>query len=70
MSSKSYESDHAVIDRINAVAEIGDMMQIKLIAEDLKSESDAVAPFCNKIIRWAEDFDFDGIIKFVLDLNH
>ena len=45
-------------------------MQIKLIAEDLKSESDAVAPFCNKIIRWAEDFDFDGIIKFVLDLNH
>jgi hypothetical protein len=70
MSSKSYESDHAVIDRINAVAEIGDMMQIKSIAEDLKSESDAAAPFCNRIVRLADDFDFDGIKKIMLNLDH
>ena len=58
-----------VVDRIKAAAEMGDVMQIQSIAADLKSESDAAAPFCNKILRLAEDFDFDGIITFVLDLN-
>ena len=41
-------------------------MQIKSIAEDLKSESNAVASFCNRIVRLAEDFDFDGIQKLVV----
>jgi len=35
----------------------------------LKSESDAVAPFCDKLIQLAEDFDFDGIQKFMLELD-
>jgi hypothetical protein len=42
---------------------MGDVMQIKSIAEDLKSESDAAALFCSRILRLAEDFDFDGIKK-------
>jgi HPt (histidine-containing phosphotransfer) domain-containing protein len=56
-----------VVDRINEAAEMGDVMQIKSIAEELRSESDAVAPFCDELVRLPEDFDFDGIKKFVLD---
>jgi hypothetical protein len=44
-------------------------MKIKSIAEELKSESDAVAPFCDELIRLADDFDFDGIQKIVLQLD-
>jgi CheY-like chemotaxis protein len=58
-----------VVDRIKAAAEMGDVMQIKSISADLKSESDAAAPFCDELVRLAEDFDFDGIIKLVLDLD-
>lgn len=48
-------------DRICQAAEMGDVMQIKSIAEKLKAESDAMAPFCDELVRLAEDFDFDGI---------
>ena len=58
-----------VVDRIKAAAEMGDVMQIKSIAEELKSESDAVAPFCDELIRLAEDFDFDGIQKILFELD-
>jgi hypothetical protein len=44
-------------------------MQIKIIADELKSESDAVGPICDEIIQLAEDFDFDGIQKFVMALE-
>jgi len=43
--------------------------QIKSIAEELKSESDALAPFCDKLVRLADDFDFDGIQKIVFELD-
>ena len=52
-----------------AAADMGDVMQIKFIAEELMSELDVVAPFCDELIRLAEDFDFDGIQKIVLELN-
>ena len=32
-------------------------------------DSDAVAPFCDNLIRLADDFDFDGIQKIVLELD-
>jgi two-component system, sensor histidine kinase and response regulator len=51
--------------RISAAAEMGDVMQIKSIADDLKSESDAAASFCNRIVRLAQDFDFDAIQKLM-----
>ena len=54
---------------IKTAVEMGDVMKIKSIAEELKSESDAVAPFCNKLIQLAEDFDFDSIQKFMLELD-
>jgi HPt (histidine-containing phosphotransfer) domain-containing protein len=58
-----------VSDRIKAAAEMGDVMKIKSIADELKSGSDAVAPFCDELVRLAEDFDFDSIQKFMLKLN-
>jgi hypothetical protein len=58
-----------VTERLKTAAEMGDVMKIQLIAEELKSESDAVAPFCDNLIRLAEDFDFDGIQKIVLELD-
>jgi HPt (histidine-containing phosphotransfer) domain-containing protein len=58
-----------VADHLNAAAEMGDVIQIKSIAEELKAEFDAMTPFCNELIRLADDFDFDGIQKVVLELN-
>jgi len=58
-----------VADRIKAAADMGDVMTIQSIAAELKSGSDAVAPFCDELIRLAEDFDFDGIQKFMLKLD-
>jgi hypothetical protein len=48
---------------------MGDVAQIQSIAQELRSESDAAAPFCDEIVRLAEDFDFDGIQKFVLEID-
>ena len=56
-------------DRIKEAADVGDVMKIKAIAEDIKSESEVAAPICNELIRLAEDFDFDGIQKFMLELD-
>ena len=44
-------------------------MQIKSIAEELMSESDAVAPFCEKLVQFAEDFDLDGIQRFMREFD-
>jgi hypothetical protein len=56
-------------ESIKAAVELGDVMKIKSIAEELKSESDALAPFCDELVKLAEDFDFDGIQKFRLELD-
>jgi CheY-like chemotaxis protein len=57
------------ISRIKEPAEMGDVTQIKSIAEELKSKSDALAPICDKFIQLAEDFDFEGIAKLVGELE-
>jgi len=48
---------------------MGDVIQIISIAEELKSEFDAVANFCNELVQLAEDFDFDSIQKLLLELG-
>jgi HPt (histidine-containing phosphotransfer) domain-containing protein len=54
-----------VTESINEAADMGDVAQIKSIAEALRSESDAVAPFCDQLVQLADDFDFDGIQKLL-----
>ena len=49
---------------------MGDVTQIKAIAEELKSQSDVFAPISDKFILLAEDFDFDGILKLAVQLNN
>jgi PAS domain S-box-containing protein len=55
--------------RIRAAAELGDVTQIKAIAEELKSKSDVYAPIGDKFIRLADDFDFDGVLKLAAQLE-
>ena len=69
MSSMPSDLIQKVTESVNAAAEMGDVIQIKSIAEELKFESDAMAPFCAELIRLADDFDFDGIQKIVLELG-
>ena len=56
-------------ERIVGAAEVGDVSQIKSIAETLMSESEAFSPVCNKLIELAEDFDLDGILNLARELN-
>ncbi len=56
-------------ERIVGAAEVGDVSQIKSIAETLMSESEAFSPVCNKLIQLAEDFDLDGILNLARELN-
>jgi HPt (histidine-containing phosphotransfer) domain-containing protein len=58
-----------VTENIQTAVELGDVMKIKSTAEELKFESDALAPFCDELIRLAEDFDFDGIQNFMLEFD-
>jgi CheY-like chemotaxis protein len=57
------------IDRIKEPVEMGDVTQIKSIAEELKSKSEAFAPISDKFIQLAQDFDFEGISKLAGELE-
>ena len=59
-----------VADHIKTAAEMGDVIQLKSTAEELRTKSDSMAPFCDELIRLAEDFDFDGIQKIVIELDN
>jgi len=69
MPSVPPELAQKVADRITAAAEMGDVMQIASIAKELKSESDVLTPFCDKITQLSEDFDLDGILKLANELK-
>jgi hypothetical protein len=58
-----------VNESIKTAVQLGDVMKIKSIAEELKSESDAMVPFCNELVQLAEDFDFEGIEKLMLEFD-
>lgn len=58
-----------VTESIKTAADMGDVIQIKSIAEELKSESDAMGPLCDELIQLAEDFDFDGIQKVMVEID-
>jgi two-component system sensor histidine kinase/response regulator len=55
--------------RIKAAADVGDVMQVASIANQLKSENQSLIPFCDKIIQLSEDFDLDGILKLASELS-
>jgi HPt (histidine-containing phosphotransfer) domain-containing protein len=63
------ELNEKVVDHIKEAADMGDVAQIKSISEKLMNESDVAAPFCDELVKLADDFDFDGIQKLILDLD-
>jgi len=56
-------------ERIHEAADMGSISDLKLIAEELKTESDDYAEISAKISQLAENFDFDGIIKLADQLE-
>ena len=55
--------DQNIAARIRDAAEMGDVMTLNAIAEEIKTHSDACIPLSEQIIQMAEDFDLDGIQK-------
>jgi len=52
-----------IAKRIRDAAEMGDVMTLNAIAEEIKTHSDACIPLSKQIVQMAEDFDLDGIQK-------
>jgi hypothetical protein len=63
------EINKNMVDDLREAADMGDVAQIKSISEKLLAESDVAAPFCDELVKLADDFDFDGIQKLILDLD-
>jgi len=57
------EFAHDIAKRIRDAAEMGDVMALNAIAEEMKTHSDSCVPLSKQIIQMAEDFDLDGIQK-------
>jgi HPt (histidine-containing phosphotransfer) domain-containing protein len=52
-----------IAKRIREAAEMGDVMTLNAIAEEIKNQSDSCLPLSKQIVQMAEDFDFEGILK-------
>ena len=52
-----------IAKRIRDAAEMGDVMTLNAIAEEVKTHSDSCVPLSKQIVQMAEDFDLDGIQK-------
>jgi CheY-like chemotaxis protein len=64
-----FELSQDIVKRIHDAAEMGDVGQLVTIAETLKSQSDDYVPLSDNIIRLAEEFDFDSIMKLARALE-
>jgi hypothetical protein len=58
-----------IANRIRDAAEMGDVMTLNAIAEEIKTHSDSCGPLSKQIIQMAEDFDLDGIQKLAEALD-
>ena len=52
-----------IAKRIRDAAEMGDVMTLNAVAEEIKTHSDSCIPLSKQIVQMAEDFDLDGIEK-------
>ncbi len=50
-----------IAKRIRDAAEMGDVMTLNAVAEEIKTHSDACEPLSKQILQLAEDFDLDGV---------
>ncbi|HBD07358.1 MAG TPA: hypothetical protein DCZ69_03775, partial [Syntrophobacteraceae bacterium] len=55
--------------RLREAAEMGDVSGLAAIAEEMISRCQDFAPYRNRIVQLADDFDFDGILTLANDLE-
>jgi two-component system, sensor histidine kinase and response regulator len=55
--------------RLREAADLGDVTGLVAIAEELTSRSGAFSPYRAKLAQLADDFDFDGILELMNDLD-
>ena len=58
-----------IAKRIRDAAEMGDVMTLNAVAEEIKTHSDSCIPLSKQIVQMAEDFDLDGIQKLADELD-
>ena len=58
-----------IAKRIRDAAEMGDVLTLNAIAEEIKTHSDSCIPLSKQIIQMADDFDLDGIQKLAEALD-
>jgi HPt (histidine-containing phosphotransfer) domain-containing protein len=63
------ELSQDIAKRIRNAAEMGDVMTLNAIAEEISDQSDSCIPLSKQIIQMAEDFDLDGIQKLAAALD-
>jgi CheY-like chemotaxis protein len=57
------ELSHDIAKRIRNAAEMGDVMTLNAIADEIKDQSDTCTLLSKQIVQMAEDFDLNGIQK-------
>ncbi len=57
------------VRELRSAVELGDVTQVKAIAEALKSETGDASSMCNRLTQLADDFDLDGILKLAQELD-
>jgi signal transduction histidine kinase/DNA-binding response OmpR family regulator/HPt (histidine-containing phosphotransfer) domain-containing protein len=55
--------------RLRNAVDLGNISELKIIADELRSDSDAYGSFSDTIDQLAEDFDFDGIMELAAELE-
>jgi len=63
------ELSHDIAKRIRDAAEMGDVMKLNAIAEEIKDQSDSCMLLSKQIVQMAEDFDLEGIQKLAEGLD-
>ena len=58
-----------IAKRIRDAAEMGDVMTLNAIAEEIRARADSCIPLSKQIVQMAEDFDLDGIQKLAEALD-
>ena len=70
MAEMPLELAHDATSRLREAAEMGDVSELKAVAGELKSRSNALRPISDQIIRAAEDFDFESVLTWVKKLEN
>jgi len=56
--------------RLREAAELGDVSALATICKELSDRSEAFSPYAARVTRLADDFDLDGVLKLVEELEH